>query len=367
MIKVILISNYLSLHQIDICSAFIKNSEVDFTFVSSFGPSGFKKDISTNYEFLPFVIRAYEDKTAFNIARKASLNADLVIIGSGDNELIKDRKGIIFRYSEHFSKKRILFLLKAISVHFRYRNERKNGFLLCASSYSKSDFNFAGLYRNKCLYYGYFPQLKTIDRRTYRNDVLKILWVGRGIYWKHPEVALKTALFLKQKGVKFHMDIISEENKLIISLKKKYDYLSEVVCFHGKMTNEEVLRFMKEADIYLFTSDRQEGWGVVLNEAMASGCCCFASSLAGSTKFLIRDGENGFIYNSFNNLKQKIMKIINNPGGIEAMSKKAIDTIANVWNAQTATNNIVKVFKTIVSDEAVDDDLINNGPGTFIK
>ena len=36
---------------------------------------------------------------------------------------------------------------------------------------------------------------------------------------------------------------------------------------------------MEQADIYLFTSDRNEGWGAVANEAMNSACAMVADAI----------------------------------------------------------------------------------------
>ena len=45
------------------------------------------------------------------------------------------------------------------------------------------------------------------------------------------------------------------------------------------------------------TSNQEEGWGVVVNEAMNSGCVVIGSNLAGSVPYLIENGKNGLIYN----------------------------------------------------------------------
>jgi glycosyltransferase involved in cell wall biosynthesis len=61
------------------------------------------------------------------------------------------------------------------------------------------------------------------------------------------------------------------------------------------MAPEAVRDHMEAADIFLFTSDFNEGWGAVLNESMNSACAVVASHAIGSVPFLLKDGENGFI------------------------------------------------------------------------
>ena len=55
---------------------------------------------------------------------------------------------------------------------------------------------------------------------------------------------------------------------------------------------------MAKSDIFIFTSDKNEGWGVVLNEAMSSACAVVANKAIGSVPFLIKDGLNGFTYST---------------------------------------------------------------------
>ena len=40
----------------------------------------------------------------------------------------------------------------------------------------------------------------------------------------------------------------------------------------------------------------QDGWGAVANEAMNSACALVAGHMIGAVPYLIRQGENGLIY-----------------------------------------------------------------------
>lgn len=61
--------------------------------------------------------------------------------------------------------------------------------------------------------------------------------------------------------------------------------LNDYVTFTGPVQSDKVRGFMERAGIFLFTSDRQEGWGAVLNESMNSGCAVVASHAIGSVPF----------------------------------------------------------------------------------
>ena len=53
---------------------------------------------------------------------------------------------------------------------------------------------------------------------------------------------------------------------------------------------------MNEASIFIFNSDRYEGWGAVVNEAMNSGCAVLVSHVCGAAPFLVKQNENGRVY-----------------------------------------------------------------------
>ena len=139
------------------------------------------------------------------------------------------------------------------------------------------------------------------------------------------------------------MDIIGggEEEATVKRLYEEYA-LSDVVTLQGYKTPEEVRAFMEKADIYLMTSDRNEGWGAVVNEAMNSGCVVVGNHMVGAVPYLIRHGENGFIYKdgSKSDLISFVEKLLEDEALRKSMGKKAYETITKVWNARTAAGRL---------------------------
>jgi glycosyltransferase involved in cell wall biosynthesis len=146
--------------------------------------------------------------------------------------------------------------------------DNKKLFLLCASAYTATDFNLVGAYRQKAIKWGYFPEVKEHNISELfskkKNDIPKLLWAGRLIDWKHPEYAVLVAHMLKQQGYKFKLDIIGigEMYPYIESMVEKYQ-LGEYVQLLGSKSPNEVREYMEAANIFLFTSDFNEGWGAV--------------------------------------------------------------------------------------------------------
>ena len=191
---------------------------------------------------------------------------------------------------------------------------------------------------------------------------VSILWTGRLIRLKHAEAAVYVAERLKREGVRFEMNIIGTgtlESKLKELIQRKG--LDDSVHMLGSMPPENVRDYMERADIFLFTSDRGEGWGAVLNESMSSGCAVVADSNIGSVPYLIQDGVNGFIYKSrdYKHLYEKVLLLINNPSMRESLGRKAFLSMKETWNGVNAAKSLLLLCEALLKGE---DTPIKEGP-----
>ena len=128
------------------------------------------------------------------------------------------------------------------------------------------------------------------------------------------------------------------------------------VAFLGTLSREDASRLMRKSDIFLSTSNRKEGWGATVNEAMASGCALVASNAVGAVPFLVGDGFNGIKFKSenFDDLSAKVIALCNEPDKIEQLSHNAITTMDELWNANAAAKRFVEYSKALLEGEAVD-------------
>ena len=83
-------------------------------------------------------------------------------------------------------------------------------YLLAASGFASADFNKHGVFIDKSYKWGYFPETKHYDiKQLIGNKVDRtILWCGRLIDLKHPELAIEVAKRLKAEGYQFHLEFI---------------------------------------------------------------------------------------------------------------------------------------------------------------
>ena len=181
-----------------------------------------------------------------------------------------------------------------------------------------------------------------------------ILWVARLIKLKHPEAIITAAKRLKQEGYDFKLTLIGKgllENKMR-KLVMHYE-LDNYIVFAGSMSPDQVRKYMENSSIFVFTSDQNEGWGAVMNEAMNSGCAVIASHVVGSAPFLIKHKENGLVYRSgdIDDLYDKVKYLCDHHDECVRMGREAYKTMTEMWCAENATERLYRVFNAKISGE----------------
>ena len=366
--KVALFSNYLNHHQLAFCQAMDRLTDHQFLFVAFTPTPGFRRKLGYQEmnDSYPFVLKAYESREKYVEALAVALKYDVMIIGSAPETFVKQRMTrnlLTLRYSERLYRDTVLRAFSPRGMVHRYRDHtryrRQNIYLLCASAYTAFDFMLSGAYIGKTYKWGYFPRMLMYD-----PDVLQrkkqprsILWAGRLIGLKHPEQALDAAERLKRDGVSFEMSIIGSGEMEAGQRQAIADRgLGGLVHMKGNMAPDEVRMHMEQAEVFLFTSDFQEGWGAVLNEAMNSGCAVIASHAIGSVPFMIRDGENGLIYRNgdTDQLYSHIRRLLENPEERERLGRAAYRTIIGQWNADTAAERVLALAADLKQDGKCD-------------
>lgn len=368
--KITFYSNFLNHHQLPFCEEMIKILGKNFKFVATEKiplerlQLGYE-DMNDKYEF---VIKAYEDeKKAIELAEES----DVIILGSAPTKYIRIRKKynkLCFRYSERVFRNEKLtfdFFKHYLSIIIKKTFIEKKIYMLCASAFTARDYNIAGAYINKCYKWGYFTEVKkykNIDEIINSKEENSILWVARFIKVKHPEIVINLALKLKEQNKKFNIKMIG-----IGPLKKdienmiKENKLENCITLYDSMSPQEIRKYMEKSQIYLFTSDKGEGWGAVLNEAMNSGCAVIANSQIGSVPFLIENNTNGLIYDTEEELFRKVQYLLKNNKITKKMGENAYFTMLNEWSPKIAAERIVKLSSMILEKKDISN-LYDSGP-----
>lgn len=360
---VVFVSNYFNHHQRPFSEAMYGLLGDGYAFVETEAISQERLAMGWGEQDVPcYVIPANVFATQGEKVQQLIDHADVVIFGSAPRELLVSRiqkDKMIFRYSERPLKVKEPWKYPVrLFTWRRAMPQKKHTYMLCASAYTAGDFAQFGLFCNKCYKWGYFPATKQYDidalfAQKSKNGRPSILWAGRLIGLKHPDASILLADRLRANGYRFDLNIIGNgamESQIKAMIREKK--LDDCVHILGVMRPEQVRAYMEKADIFLFTSDFNEGWGAVLNESMNSGCAVVASHAIGSAPFLVRDGENGMIYRNGDedSLYNKVSYLLDRPLEREKMGKNAYETLIGTWNAEIAAERLLVLIEQLMDN-----------------
>lgn len=370
-LKVVFISNFFNHHQKPFSEAMDELTGGNYHFIAMGRMSKERESMGWKMTSFPDYVVNYSECS--EKCNDLILDADVVICACGYEKYVEKRlkaKKLVFMCSERWHKAGYnpLKLIKHIPVNFMKYNRFRTCYMLCSSAFTSYDCSRSLTFLNKCYKWGYFPEfIPTNDINTKiatnRSDKANILFVSRLIPLKHPELPLEVTNKLKSEGIPCHLTMIGQGPlKNLLAIYAQENNIEDDVTFIDSVSPEEVREYMDKSQIFLFTSDKNEGWGAVLNEAMNSGCAVVSSSAIGSSSFLINDKINGYIYKDgdFEDLYSKTKELIIDKEKQRNFGINAYNTIAEKWNANEAAQRFISLSTSILSGK--DRFLFSDGP-----
>ncbi len=380
--KIVFANNYLNHHERYISEALYRMPNVEFYFIQTKEIE--KSRVQMGWQDMsdaPFCICSYKNEETHNLALKLCFEADALILGGAPNEFFRNRvkaNKLTFFYCERLFRNGVWHMLNprtfiTVLNRFILPGIKNNVHMLCASAYTAMDCFKIFAYRGKYYKWGHFIDVKpfsddnsflSVKNYSLRNKkCVSILWAGRFLRLKHPDMAVEVANTLKKKNISFTLNIIGsgemeQELKYMIT---RYN-LSDSVKMLGTMNPSKVREYMENSDIYLFTSDFNEGWGAVLGEALASGCAVVTSHGIGATPFLVQHQENGLVYETGNygSFERNVLKLVESEFLRERLSRNAMKTMNEIWSPLEAAKRFVLVVETFMKHGKMI--YFNNGP-----
>ncbi|MCK4384925.1 MAG: glycosyltransferase family 4 protein, partial [candidate division Zixibacteria bacterium] len=167
-------------------------------------------------------------------------------------------------------------------------------------------------------------------------------------------------LFTLLKGFKEVKDKFGDVSLLIAGDGVLRDSLEDFVekerikdvHFSGFISPEELPRYYAISDIFVLPSV-YEPWGVVVNEAMASGLPVVLSDKVGSKGDLLEEGENGYCFESRNykELADTMIRMLSNTEKLKAMGERSREIIKG-YDYSYCEKNLRKALRTVFSRES---------------
>lgn len=395
--KIVYFTLVLNNHQANVADELWEQTGHQYRFVelANLG-NEHKKGDTRDYSECPYLIRAWESAEMYTEAMEMAKTADACVFGGGVLSLpfMKERlklNKLSFDASERWMKRGFKNMLSPsllkLFLAYKVGNwDKKHLYKLCNSAFAANDHKKVGMYRNKCYKWGYFTSVARNEKQNENSHsadsinqkpptiTLKMMWCARFLIWKHPELPILLAERLKKNGYRFHLDMYGEGEykQQAVDLVESLG-LTDCVSFIGNKPNTELLKDMQQHEIFLFTSDKNEGWGAVANESMSNGCVLVASDTIGSTPYLVQDGLNGFNFKSskttcsFNNpdmealdsLYGKVIWLLERPEERNKMQQNAIKTMHKLWSPANAAKSLLTLTEDLLNGK---DTSITDGP-----
>lgn len=357
--KIVLVSGFLNNHLLPICEIFTRNC--NFIFIATENRKDKFLENRASIE-RPYVIHDYI-KNEEQKCLDAVVNADVAIFGGSSSKFLEIRKSLnklSYIYSERVFKRgqyRRFYPPTRKILKKYFINNNNNVYTLCASSYLAADIKLLGFQADKCFKFGYFPLIHKfniedlLNRKFNDSDKrLKLLYVGRLLRWKKVDTLIHMCRILEDRNIDYDLNIVGEGverpklEEVTTKLKLKNVY------FRGNKSIDYVAKLMKDSHILYLPSSKYEGWGAVVNEALGYGCVVIESDAAGSARYLINDGVNGYIVhdNSPEGYLDCTMKYLKADNKMD-LHIAAYNTIWNKWNAEVAVNRFIEVSNSILN------------------
>ena len=358
--KLVIVSNYINHHMQPLCRELYGILGDGFAFVETVARQDSGDTFRLGYAYWmaseslePWVIRGWQEPDR---AKRAILDADAVLtMNCSDNWVLPRLKAgkLTFRAHERWHRNPLPWyrMPRAVAGSWLHHGRFSTLHLLAASAYGAADAARIGCFRGKAYQWGYFPEFRAYTREQLEErkagSVPKILWAGRFLGWKHPEDALLACRKLWEAGYEFRLSFAGS-GPMESELRRM---AGDQVQFLGVLTPDQLRDEMEHSDIFVMTSDFQEGWGVVLNEAMNSGCAVVSSHGPGGAPWLISDGENGMLYPSgdVEVLTERLRNLLEDPCLRRELGWHAYETIRESWTPAVAAERLVALCRSLLS------------------
>ena len=187
------------------------------------------------------------------------------------------------------------------------------------------------------------------QKRTVNDGIFRFGYIGRLRAEKNVRLLAKLEKRLLELGkTNFKFLIVGEGTE-----KDWLEKNMQTAEFTGYLEGEKLAEAYANLDVFLFPSET-DTFGNVTQEAMASGVPAIVTG-QGGPKFVIKDGETGFVAENFEDFVKYAVELMDNPEKLSKMKQASIDFVmSKSWDAvfegvYEAYNKTLEVHKRIKS------------------
>ncbi len=193
------------------------------------------------------------------------------------------------------------------------------------------------------------------ERARISHETVRILTVGRLVEKKGLEYSIRAVARVRGKQPNIRYDIIGE-GPLRPKLEELIHQLGveETISLHGARDRTYVRQLMAEAHLFVLASvtaenGDQEGQGLVLQEAQASGLPVLATDHTGFSERIV-PGQSGFLVpeRDVDGLDERLTYLVEHPEDWPDMGRKGRKHVEEHYNNRSLNRELVELYKQVI-------------------
>lgn len=196
----------------------------------------------------------------------------------------------------------------------------------------------------------FFRTSTDVERRKIKEaEAFTFLYLGYLVPRKNVHKVLEAACLLHKKRGDFRITIIGDGiSRPDLEKEVSAKNLDTIITFTGYKQKEELPPYLAQADALLFQTDF-DIWGLVLNEAMAAGVPCLASTHAGASFDLIKDDINGYLidFTDIQKTADKMEWMIANREKVKVAGQRASEFIFENAGLSHSVSGFIQAIKNL--------------------
>ena len=152
--------------------------------------------------------------------------------------------------------------------------------------------------------------LNFIEKYSIDRNKIILGWAGRFVRLKRLDYLFELVASLKNT-IDAQLVLAGDFNNSDFDLELLEKKYSLKPIYTGQLEPNELVKFYHTLNVFVLTSE-YEGYGLVLKEALVTGCPVLVSNNSMGPKDIIKQDSNGYLFSNYLEFEEKINHILNN-------------------------------------------------------